>query len=232
MNLMRHNLTTVLNAAVLCSVAFTLSSRAQLVPDGGTLNLTTTTNFPGNLVIGQSVGSTTLNIISPGALTNNSALIGEAVASSSNLVTVQNSGAIWHNAGSLTVGGSGPNNGVVISNGGRVVAVGDGALNTSAEVEIVGPGSLWSVGMDLTVGHSCELMISNGGTAASENGRLNTSSAVVTGTGSLWTNRARLNIGDGGPQSRLVISNGAAVGQHHRFPRQELQRRRKHGGGN
>src|SRR3974377_1223633 len=68
---------------------------AQLVPDGGTTNITAAINLPGNLTVGTNGGNTTVNIIGPGgAVSNFLCTIGLNGSSSSNKVSVQNSGAV------------------------------------------------------------------------------------------------------------------------------------------
>jgi T5SS/PEP-CTERM-associated repeat protein len=170
---------------------------AQLVPDGGTTNITTAINLPGNLTVGTNGGNTIVNIIGPGgAVSNFLSTIGLNASSSSNKVTVQNSGAFWRNTSDLLVGDSGNGNVLIVSNGAVVVAnrlfagrSGSGnRLIVSAGTVIVTNGSFFGV--------------------------FNTSSnnqAVVTGAGSLWTNASFLTIGSEGNGSQLVVSNGATV---------------------
>lgn len=106
--------------AGLISVGLQLSVSAQLVPDGGTLEVTTFTNLPGNFTVGQSAGSTTLNMIAPGVVNNGIGTIGNGRSSGNNTITVQNAGAIWNNSGMVDVGNLGVGNQLIISGGGTV----------------------------------------------------------------------------------------------------------------
>jgi len=214
---MKTKLGTFLVAALLW-VGAPLHLHAQLVADGGTLNLTTATNLlPGDLTVGTNGGNTTLNIIAPGTVTNANSYIGRNASSDNNTVTVQNSGAAWKSS-NLGVGYDGSGNQLVISNGATVANTFAylGFIGSSNVAVVTGAGSLWTSGT-LTLGSSGnQLTVSNGATVASTNGSIGygTSSsknlALVTGTGSLWTNKS-LYVGDGGFDNQLVVSNGATV---------------------
>ena len=93
----------ILLASWLVAACMPFQLSAQLVPDGGTINFTGSTNLVGPLNVGENNGFTTLNIIAPGTLTNGIAYIGRNVSSDNNLVSVQNGGAIW-DTGTLHVG--------------------------------------------------------------------------------------------------------------------------------
>src|ERR1041385_5239072 len=170
--------------------------QAQLVPDGGTTNITTAINLPGNLTVGTNGGNTTVNIIGPGgALSNAFGYVGLNASSSSNSVVVQNSGALWRNSGDLVVGESGNGNQLIVSNG----AVAANRLYAGKS----GSGNRLIVsGGTLTVTNGCFV----GGLASSSNNQ-----AIITGPGSLWTNVSFLSWGIEGGGNQLVVSNGATV---------------------
>jgi len=85
---------------------------------------------------------------------------------------------------------------------------------------VTGSGSAWSNANDLYVGLSGagnRLVVGNGGVVRNSRGYVggNTFSsnnlALVTGAGSLWTNRQQLHIGLNGTGNQLVVSNGGTV---------------------
>jgi T5SS/PEP-CTERM-associated repeat protein len=89
---------------------------------------------------------------------------------------------------------------------------------------VAGPGSVWNntnqfyVGYD---GYGTRLVVSNGGAVFGGAldtylGQLlnygdNSNSALVAGSGSIWSNRANLYVGSGGYGNTLVISNGGVL---------------------
>ena len=96
-------------------------------------------------------------------------------------------------------------------------------LNASAqsnEVQLISPTTRWLMGNNLLVGSNGafnRLVVSNGAFLNNNNGLLGngvTSSnnfALVTGGGSLWTNRLDLTVGEFGRDNQLIVSNGARV---------------------
>ena len=95
------------------------------------------------------------------------------------------------------------NGGAVFSNGGTV---GSGSSSSNNNVVITGLGSVWSNGADLLVGNSSggnSLVISNGGQVIDGYGYAGgyfggSNSVVVTGSGSVWSNRNDLYVGNFG----------------------------------
>ena len=109
-------LNTLLVAGLLLAGA-QLNLHAQLVADGSTTNVTTGLDLsPGDLTVGTNGGTTIVNIIAPGAVTNATGYIGLNASSANNTVTVQNSGAVWNNTGELHIGESGAANQLIVSN--------------------------------------------------------------------------------------------------------------------
>jgi len=98
------------------------------------------------------------------------------------------------------LGGFGPNNQLIVSNGASVVAAVDGFLGhdpgASNNVALVtGAGSMWTIGDGLLIGYQEGrnlLVVSNGAVVADRIGHLGYFSiadnnvAVVTGAGSVW----------------------------------------------
>src|SRR5262249_12226387 len=95
-------------------------------------------------------------------------------------------------------------------------------------VVVSGNGSVWSNQLDLEFGykdHNNRMIIEAGGLVSCDNGRMNSggdlvfgtvpinNEVLVTGPGSLWTNRSAIELNNAlvGGFSRLVVSNGAAV---------------------
>jgi len=203
---------------------FVPAVRAQIVNDGATNTLSSvTTNITGDVTVGTNL-SFTLLVLSDNALLTNSAngVIGRIDTSRSNEVRLAS--ARWLMGSALHVGSSGAANRLTISNG-AVVADVDGFLghdpgaNDNVAV-VTGAGSLWTNSDGLLVGYGSvrnQLVVSNGGVVANGNGHLgyfasaNSNVAVVTGAGSMWSNRLNLNVGLDGAGNQLVVSNGAVV---------------------
>src|SRR5262249_22995845 len=86
---------------------------------------------------------------------------------------------------------------------------------------VTGSGSVWSNQFDLYVSgfgaRSNRLVIEAGGWVSDDSGNIgdtsaSNSEALVTGAGSVWSNRTRLVIGNNGASgNRLTVSNGAVV---------------------
>jgi len=196
---------------------------AQVVNDGATNTLANITNsFTGDVTVGTN-GSFTLLVISNNALLTNSAngVIALNLTARSNEVRLVSASARWRMGGSLFVGSNGSMNRLVVSNG---AFVDNGVGNIGNRVEssnnfalVTGAGSRWSNRLDLRVGtggSGNQLIVSNGGWVASQSGFVGnnvTSSnnfALVTGSGSVWSNAINLEVGLSGSGNRLVIEAG------------------------
>jgi len=205
---------------------FVPTARAQLVADGATNTLSNvTTNITGDVTVGTNL-SFTLLILSDNALLTNSVngIIGRNDTARSNEVRLVSPSARWRMGNALFVGNSGSANRLVVSNG-AVVADVDGFLGhdpgASNNVAVVtGVGSLWTNNSGLLVGYQGggnQLVVGNGALVADDTGYLgyfasaNNNVAVVTGAGSVWSNRLNLNVGFDGAGNQLVVSNGAFV---------------------
>ena len=177
----------------------------------------------GTLTFGYSGAGNTLAIANGGGVVNSNCYVGYNPTSSANSVLVNGSGSVWSNNGTLTFGYWGWNNNMAITNGGQVIdSYGHvGELSSSIKVVVTGASSLWSNLNDLYIGVAGtgnSLVISAGGQVINRYGYVGYSynaaannSVLVTGAGSVWSNLYDLYIGDGGPGSSLVISNGAQV---------------------
>jgi fibronectin-binding autotransporter adhesin len=159
-----------------------------------------------------------------GVVLNSLGTVGHSVASSNNLAVVTGAGSVWSNASELYLGNAGAGNQLIVSNGGIVASASSSVgvnFSSSNNLAVVsGAGSLWNSGASLLVGPSAagnRLMVSNGGVARNVNGFLgqfpggSNNLAVVTGSGSLWSNTSGLFIGHLGGANQLVASNGGAV---------------------
>jgi T5SS/PEP-CTERM-associated repeat protein/autotransporter-associated beta strand protein len=180
----------------------------------------------GELNVGYYGSSNSLVISNGGAVVNSDGYIGGYIESearsSNNSVLVTGTSSAWTNTGSLIVGFYGSSNSLVISNGSSVESrhgtIGFDSSSSNNSVLVTGTISAWTNTSELTVGYqgsSNSLVISNGGSVVSLNGRIGTQSSsnnvLVTGTGSAWTNTTELLIGNTGSDNSLVISNGGAV---------------------
>ena len=179
-----------------------------------------------NLYVGSN-GAFSRLVVSNGAYVEDfSGTLGFRAASSNNFALVTGSGSLWSNRNNLTIGNLGAGNQLIISNGGLVankfgyVGGSSSASNNSALVS--GSSSVWSNQFDLYVGFlngaSNRLVIEAGGLVSCDNGYIGESGgasnnvALVTGPGSLWSNRTRLVVGlNGTVANRLTVSNGAVV---------------------
>ncbi len=135
------------------------------------------------------------------------------------IATVTGAGSVWTNAGDLDFGQysnvlSITSGGMVVDNNGYIEN-GSGKPNT---VIVAGTNSLWKNLGDLHVADlGAQLLITNGGTVANNYGYLgdnagnNNCYVLVSGPGSVWTNRYDLYIGNNGATNQLVVANSGAV---------------------
>jgi T5SS/PEP-CTERM-associated repeat protein len=205
-------------------VAF--SGSAQLVNDGATATLNHITNtISGSVIVGTN-GAFTLLILTNGAFLTNSGTgtIGLNAGANSNTVNVTSANTRWAMSSDLYVGSIGSFNHLVITNGGLVQngygALGLNSSSASNLVVVTTPGSVWTNQNDLYVGYVGQgnsLVISNGGLVVNSAGILGSDQlsinnlAVITGSGSLWSNRASLTVGFISRGNTLVVSNSARV---------------------
>lgn len=192
-----------------------------------------TSNWPGDYYVGNTSFADVLQIQDGGVLASMSAgfgVVGGMVGSSNNSVIVSGVGSVWSNA-SVDVGGSGPGNSLIISNGGQVIDgsasnvkfggfIGSGSGSSNNTVVVTGAGSLWkNIGGlsdgagGLTVGEGGawnRLIISNGASVLGARGVIGTVSSnnvVRAVEGGIWQN-STLIVGRNGSSNSLVIAGG------------------------
>ena len=203
-----------------------LPLRAQVVSDGATNTLNNvTTNITGDVIVGTN-GSLTLLVLSGNSLLTNSVngIIGRNATAKSNEVQLLSPTARWRMGNSLFVGSNGAMSRLVISNGAYVDSrslsiLAQTAASSNNSVLVTGNGSVWSNSVLIigSLGPSNRVLVEAGGLMYSDYGTVGSLGAgtnnevVVTGPGSLWTNRFDLQIGGQRPFNRLIVSNGAAV---------------------
>src|SRR5262245_16094686 len=202
--------------------------RAQVVADGATNTLSNVTNntITGDVIVGTN-GSFTLLIISDNALLTNSAngVIGANSSAKTNESRLVSPTARWFVGQDFYVGSNGSSGLLIVSNGGTLLNANGGFVgyNNAASnnaVIITGSGSTWRNQSDLVVGAvgpGNRVEVSNGGALVNSNAVVGqslfspTNIIIVTGAGSLWSNRADLRLGGVGGGNLLVVSNGGWV---------------------
>jgi T5SS/PEP-CTERM-associated repeat protein len=175
------------------------------------------------LIVGSNGASSRL-VVSNGALMSNNSdgVVGFGAATSNNVALVTGSGSTWSAGGQVSVGQSGVGNQLIVSDGGQVLS-GDGRIGSAGannQVLVTGAGSHWTNQTDFYVGvggAGNRLLIENGGQLSDGTGIIGgnassrTNEVVVTGAGSVWSNRLDLQVGQNGAFNRLIVSNGATV---------------------
>jgi fibronectin-binding autotransporter adhesin len=149
-----------------------------------------------------------------------------------NTTTTFSNGGSTNLGGALTIGSTGTNNTLLISNGtivsNTVGTIGDASTANFNSGLVTGNGSVWhnigpgpgSVNFFIgNAGSSNSLVVSAGGTV--NNAGLHTvigngsasigNDVTVTGSGSVWTNMATITVGSSGLSNRLTVSNGGKV---------------------
>src|SRR5436190_2265356 len=127
--------------------------------------------------------------------------------------------------GGVTVGTNGSFTLLILTNGALLTNSGSGTigLNGSANsnsVRLTSTDTRWFMGLDLTVGSNGSmnhLVISNGARVENNFGAVGISplssnnDALVTGAGSLWSNRNDFYVGYVGHGNSLIVSNGGTL---------------------
>jgi T5SS/PEP-CTERM-associated repeat protein len=111
------------------------------------------------MVIGESGKANQMTTTNGGAVYSSNIIIGNATASSSNIVTITGTGSVWsvspgQGAGDLELGLGGPANQLTISDGAAVHATFGilGGTSKNNVVTVTGAGSVWDSMTDLYVG--------------------------------------------------------------------------------
>lgn len=98
--------------------------------------------------------------------------------------------------------------------------IGRTATAKSNEVQLLSPTARWQMGNNLYVGSNGafnRMVVSNGAFLNNNSGFLGNGAsssnnfALITGSGSLWTNRSDLRVGFFGRDNQMIVSNGARV---------------------
>jgi T5SS/PEP-CTERM-associated repeat protein len=129
--------------------------------------------------------------------------------------------------GRLTIGTNGSFTSLIITNAGAVTNsgsfsdsyIGFNATSKSNQVIVTGINSIWKCGLILYAGYQGSynlLLIANGGKVHEDSGYLGVGGgmsnlAVITGTGSLWTNNNYFEVGGSGAYNTVLITNGGHV---------------------
>ncbi len=196
------------------------ASNSVIVTDAGS-------RWLGNdsLYLGVDGVFNTLLVRNGGQVTSGLGTIGGTSVGNNNRAVVTDAGSSWTNGQDLYVGELGSANLLVVSNGAVISGAGHGFIgfNASARsnsVVLTDSGSRWLLSSNLYVGSNGpfnRLVISNGARLENQfaaiGGGISSSNneVVVTGVGSVWTNRATLHLGESGRGNRLVVSNGGRV---------------------
>ena len=173
----------------------------------------------GDLVVGGS-GAGTLAMSGDGDVSDADGYIG-ADRGGNGSVTVSGVGSTWINTGSLIVGSTG--SGTLTINNGAYVTDETGGIIGNAKtgngaVTVSGVGSTWTNAQNLYVGDSGSgtLVIENGGSVSVAgasyigNPTGGNGSVTVSGSGSTWTTKLGLDVGQYG-KGTLAISSGGVV---------------------
>ncbi len=146
---------------------------------------------------------------------------GSARAESNTTFTV--SGTLY-GTNILYIGNTGTNNSLIVTGGGRVTNntgyIGNTARANGNSALVTGTGSVWFSRGNLYIGYSGSvnrLTVSSGGRVVDTVGYIgydagaSNNSVLVTGDGSVWSNRVSLYVGRNGSGCRLAVSNGGQV---------------------
>lgn len=224
------NVLEVLNGGTLTNTAghmgFTATASNNLALVSGAGSIWTNTS---ECNVGYSGSGNRLIVTNGGQVANANGFVGRnwAAAPTLDQAEVSGAGSVWRCIGYLAIGNSAAGNRLRISDGGRVYASNNGIIGQwgdakGNEVVVAGNGSLWQIGADLYLGKNAlssnnRLIITNGGTVADVNGffgnqaTANSNIAVISGSGSSWTNTGGCSVGLYGSLNEMSVDNGALV---------------------
>lgn len=155
-----------------------------------------------------------LMIQNGGAVYDETCILGFDTASSNNTVVVSGPGSVWRHANQLAIGLSGTDNQLVITNGGAVISARGGVNTGKNRIWVSGSGSIWSNVTFLIFGGTSNLLeATGGGKVFCNEGRLggNDNTVGVTDPGSVWTSRTNLYVGYLGAGNQLALTTGGVA---------------------
>ncbi len=174
--------------------------------------------------IGSSTSSTSNSVLvsDSGSIWTNSSSLTVGSSGFGNFLTISNGGLVVASTMTVGNGGTGTNNMLSISSSGLLYTAGTSYIgNTgSNNVATISSGGAWTNGGTLTIGSTGagnQLLLTNGGVLVNSSSTLGNSSgadnnsALVSGSGSVWTNTSSLVIGNSGSGNSLTINNGGVV---------------------
>jgi T5SS/PEP-CTERM-associated repeat protein len=168
-----------------------------------------------NLILGSN-GFAILTGTAGSSISGFRTFLGQGSAGSAN-VSLAGTGSTLSVGYDLFVGSDGGSASLELLNGATASVVDNAWVGTDAgatgSVTVAGAGShLQVLGLGLTFGYGgvASLTISNGGTVTCGYGDLSSGTALVDGSGSLWTNESGVNIGSE-TVGLLTITNGGHV---------------------
>lgn len=178
-----------------CLAAFQIvAGHAQLVADGATRTLNGVVTNLVQLTVGTNAAFTQLHILNNSKVTNLTAYVGRNSGSRSNTVLVDGVGSHWKH-GDLYLGDSGAWSRLIITNGASVSGgecyYGYSANATNQTIVVTGFGSRWLLtnGIGAGKGANSLVVVTNGGIISCGGfGLGNYDAAVLTGSGSIWSN--------------------------------------------
>jgi T5SS/PEP-CTERM-associated repeat protein len=173
-----------------------------------------------NCFVGYGGTANRLSLSGGAQASHQNTWVGTTVDSADNTLWLADAGTILSNAYALEVAFDGTGNGLVISNGAKVISS-FGRVSTYGYLTralVTGTNSSWINSGELYIGQvgaGTELRIENGGVLSNFNGYAGVynvgTTVTVTGPGSRWINGGDLYVNYGGIQHHLIISNGAVV---------------------
>lgn len=178
-----------------------------------------------DVFVGQAGSYNTLIVTNGGRGGASDTTIGLLASASNNTLRVTGGDSIWSNRDSMVVGSDGVGNGVIVENGGRIDIGGDLIVGYTNDNYLVVDSGAMVRSYNFTIlyvgreGNGNTLIVTNGGrlyvSGSYMGGYLQdgtySNRAVVTGTGSLWSNSVGLNVGMRGTGHELIVSSGGAV---------------------
>jgi T5SS/PEP-CTERM-associated repeat protein len=194
-----------------------------VVEDGGTV-------INGVGFLGATASSSSNNtalVTGPGSVWSNTSTLYVGNVSADNSLTVNDSGRVYAADVFLGQSSSSPGNTILVTNGGKLyissaIIFGESSSSSSNNTLIVsGAGSVVTNGSNLLLGRAStgnRLIVENGGTLLSATGFIGPTTApgsnniaVVTGSGSVWSNTSYLYVGHVSPGNQLSITNGGKL---------------------